>query len=117
MKDGRPPKDVLYGELASGARRVGRPALRFGDACKRDIKSAQMNIESWESAETATTGESIVERRRQKKEETNCERRRECVGEKGHRLPRFYIALSTPVPPVEETATQKSGFLFTADAV
>ena len=49
MKDGRIPKDVLYSELASGTRCVGRPALRFRDACKRDIKSAQISIESWEA--------------------------------------------------------------------
>ena len=48
-EDGRIPKDVLYGELASGARCVGRPALRFRDACKRNIKSAQVSIEYLES--------------------------------------------------------------------
>ena len=36
-KDGRIPKDVLYSELASGAKRVGRPGLRLRVACKRDI--------------------------------------------------------------------------------
>ena len=40
----------IYGELAYGARRIGRPALRFRDAWKRDIKSPQISIESWESA-------------------------------------------------------------------
>ena len=49
MEDGRIPKDILCGELASGARRVGRPAVRFRAACKRDIKSAQISIESRES--------------------------------------------------------------------
>ena len=52
MEDGHIPKD---GELASGARRVGRPVLRFRDACKRDIKSTQIGTESWESG--ATTGD------------------------------------------------------------
>ena len=50
MEDERISKDVLYGELASGARCVGRPALWLSDACKRDIKSAQTSIELWESA-------------------------------------------------------------------
>ena len=49
-------------------------------------------------------------------EETNCGRRRESVGEKGRPLPRLYIKLSTPVPFVAETVTQKSDFLVTADA-
>ena len=39
----------IFQRTSSGARRVGRPALRFMDACRR-IKSAQMSIESWESA-------------------------------------------------------------------
>ena len=38
MEDGRLPKDILYGQLTSGARPVGRPALRFKDACNRDIE-------------------------------------------------------------------------------
>ena len=45
MKDGHIPKDVLYDELAAGARGVGHPALRFRDACKRVIKSAQNKID------------------------------------------------------------------------
>ena len=52
-----------------------------------------------------------------KAEETNCGRSRESVGEKGHRLPRLYIKLFTPVPSVADTATKKSDFWVTADAV
>ena len=37
MKDGRIPKDLLYGELATGKRPTGRPQLRFKDVCKRDL--------------------------------------------------------------------------------
>lgn len=39
MKDGRLPKDILYGELATGSRPTGRPALRYKDVCKRDLKA------------------------------------------------------------------------------
>ena len=49
IENGRIPKDILCGELASGARRDGRPSVRFRAACKRDIKSAQISIESRES--------------------------------------------------------------------
>lgn len=38
MKDGRLPKDILYGELATGSRPTGRPSLRYKDVCKRDLK-------------------------------------------------------------------------------
>ena len=37
MEPDRLPKQVLYGELWEGARRVGRPLLHFKDVCKRDL--------------------------------------------------------------------------------
>lgn len=43
MDDGRIPKDILYGELATGIRPTGRPALRYKDVCKRDLKSCNIN--------------------------------------------------------------------------
>ena len=49
MQDGRLPKDVLYGELASGTRRRGRPLLRFKDACKRDLGKFDIDQADWES--------------------------------------------------------------------
>ena len=48
MEDGRIPKDILYGELVSGKRTVGRPQLRFKDVCKRDMKALDINTETWE---------------------------------------------------------------------
>ena len=48
MEDGRIPKDILYGELASGRRSKGRPQLRYKDVCKRDLKALDINTSSWE---------------------------------------------------------------------
>ena len=48
MQDGRPPKDILYGEIAAGKRPAGLPSLRFKDVCKRDMKQAGIDIFSWE---------------------------------------------------------------------
>ena len=48
MKDGRIPKDFLYGELATGKRPTGRPQLRFKDVCKRDLQALDINSDSWE---------------------------------------------------------------------
>ena len=50
MQDGkgRIPKDLLYGELENGARKTDCPLLCFKDVCKRDMKSAAIDIESWE---------------------------------------------------------------------
>ena len=46
MEDGRVPKDILYGELASGRRSKGRPHLHYKDVCKRDMKALDINTES-----------------------------------------------------------------------
>lgn len=48
MEDGRIPKDILYGELATGRRSTGCPHLRFKDVCKRDMKALAIDIKSWE---------------------------------------------------------------------
>ena len=48
MEDGQIPKDILYRELASGQRGIGCPQLRYKDACKRDMRALDININSWE---------------------------------------------------------------------
>ncbi|PIK34030.1 hypothetical protein BSL78_29151 [Apostichopus japonicus] len=48
MEEGRIPKDLLYGQLECGSRPRGRPHLRYRDSCKRDLQSANININSWE---------------------------------------------------------------------
>ena len=48
MDDGRIPKDLLYGELASGKRSTGRPHLRYKDVCKRDMKAMEIDPNTWE---------------------------------------------------------------------
>ena len=47
MKDGM-SNDVLYGELATGQRSIGRSQLRFKDVCKRDMRALDINTKSWE---------------------------------------------------------------------
>ena len=48
MEKGRIPKDLLYGELENVKRKTGCPFLRFKDICKRDMKSAAIDLENWE---------------------------------------------------------------------
>ena len=49
MDDGRLPKGILYGQLATGTRSVGRPLLRFTDACKRDVCRGEVDVDSLEA--------------------------------------------------------------------
>ena len=48
MGKGRIPKDLLYGELENGTRKTGCPLICSKNVCKRDMKSAAIDIESWE---------------------------------------------------------------------
>ena len=48
MGKGRIPEDLLYGELDRDTHKTGCPLLRFKDVCKGDMKSAAIDIESWE---------------------------------------------------------------------
>ena len=50
MDDGRIPKDIMYGELATGTRPTGRPTLRYKDVCKRDLKTCSISPGNLESA-------------------------------------------------------------------
>ena len=49
MEDGCIPKDLLYGELATGARCRGLPQLYFKELCKWDMKACNIDTESWEA--------------------------------------------------------------------
>ena len=49
MEDERIPKAILYGELSEGQRLKGRPRMRFMDVCKRDLKSSNIDHNTWES--------------------------------------------------------------------
>lgn len=49
MKDGRLPKDILYGQLSAGIRRRGRPKLRFKDTLHANLKKAKISTANWET--------------------------------------------------------------------
>ena len=53
MMDASPKTLILYGELASRQRPIGRPMLRFKNACKRDMKLTDMDPNSWELIATS----------------------------------------------------------------
>ena len=63
MQDGkgRIPKDLHYGELEKSTRKTGCPLLHFKDICKRDKKSAAIDIKSWElMVEDCSTWQHLV---------------------------------------------------------
>ena len=73
MPDGRIPKDLLYGELASGSRVQGRPHLRFKDACKRDMKALEPDPTTgcwWPQTETSG-GRSCIQQEAHRKPSTS----------------------------------------------
>ena len=49
MDNSRIPRQILYGELAAGSRKRGRPQLRFKDACKATMLSFQIDPTNWEA--------------------------------------------------------------------
>ena len=50
MDEGRIPKDLHFGELAIGKRSTGRPALRYKDVCRRDLKAGRFDHSRLETA-------------------------------------------------------------------
>ena len=49
MHDNRIPKQLLYGELSSGKRKVGGQKKRFKDNVKVSLKNFKINTDTWES--------------------------------------------------------------------
>ena len=70
-------------------------------------------MESWESAAIGRNNWGRlcgVVLGREKREYTNCGRRRESVGEKGHQISRLYSTLSTSVSSVTKIASKNQTF-------
>ena len=50
MDSTRIPRQLLYGRLKAGKRRVGRPTFRYVDSLKRSLLACDLNMCSWESS-------------------------------------------------------------------
>ena len=98
MDDERIPKKVLYSQLATGSRRLGRPVLRYKDVCKRDIKSCDIDLESWERTVTNRSKWREVVRRGTE----SAEKKRDAIAAKKRALRHRIGATST-------SASQNSG--------
>ena len=55
MEDDRIPKQLMYGELNSGQRNVGRPLLRFRDKLKMNLISANIDHRDFEQLASCRT--------------------------------------------------------------
>ena len=83
MEDRRIPNGILYGELVTGTRPIGRPTLRFKDVCKRDLKAGNINLAGWEALAAdrshwrlaVKVGTQVCEERRQEQWDERRERR------------------------------------------
>ena len=53
MNDGRIPKDILYGELAT-------PRLRYKDICLSDMKALDIDAESWRTLQLTARGGEVL---------------------------------------------------------
>jgi hypothetical protein len=63
MQEGRIPKDLFYGELATGKRPTGRPYKRYKDVCKQDLKDTAIEKVNWEQlAADRYTWRSVVKK-------------------------------------------------------
>ena len=60
MKDGRIPKDILYGELIAGKLNLGRPQLRYRYVCKRDMMGLSIDENKWEELATDPPSEEVI---------------------------------------------------------
>lgn len=56
MDPDRLPRAVMLSEISDAKRPIGRPMLRFKDACKRDMLSFGIDPSAWESEAVARTG-------------------------------------------------------------
>ena len=52
MSDERIPKHLLFGELTTGTRSVGRPLLRWKDSLKDTLKQANISTTQWQDTAT-----------------------------------------------------------------
>jgi len=69
LDGGRIPKDILYGELATGSKPAGRPVLRYKDISKRDMRAGNIDPAAWEAvAEDCSDWRRTVKARVQRSE-------------------------------------------------
>ena len=99
MDNSRIPKNLLFSELASGTRPIGRPALRFKDVCKRDLKAGGFIPSELETATSdRQTWRTVIRRITNVAEERRDARRRDIKMRKMQRLEAAQPLTDSEVP-------------------
>ena len=117
MKDGRIPKDILYGEMLTGSRATGRPLLRYSDVCRRDLRETAIDQDLWEEVaadrvawrQVVYGGLATLEEKRAEAETTRRQKRR-------NKAPRYNDPRHSYVKDAKGTATRGLGYTSTASA-
>ena len=107
MSDDRIPKQLFYGELAQGKRRVGGQRKRFKDSLKVSLKDFSIDTESWESlASNRPAWRSLISVGAQKAEEW-----RSRLAEQKRQTRKARAASTTTTAPTHFCPTCGRGFL------
>ena len=120
MHDGRLPKDILYGELATGSRPTGRPTLRYKDVLKRDLKAGGISPAGFEALAADRSGwryttESAIETAEQNRESSG--KKRELAGAREQRqIQHPWMTTSSHAATVTGSAVRGSASTATAGA-
>ena len=112
------PKDLLYSKLDRGTRKTGCPLLRFNDVCKRDMKSAAIDIEIWElMAKDLSTWRHLIKEGNKHAEHTRNMRQVEKRNIRKAMAQWHYLIQFSNMKDVIRTVIQKSVFLRTKNVV
>lgn len=95
MDDSRLPKRLLYGELSTGKRPLGRPKLRYRDNLKASLKHCNIPHTSWEKTaddrsawrSAVKTGVAAFEERRIKESEQRRQKRKDSAASQPSSFP------------------------------
>ena len=107
LKDGRTPKNLLFGELASGKRETGRPSSHFEDVCKLDLRKGGFNLadprtpasdrQKWHATTRQITN-AAKERRNARREEKTTKEKKNIQPQPHPRQPSDVRLVADPAP-------------------
>ena len=121
MHDGRLPKDILYGELATGSRPTGRPTLRYKDVLKRDLKAGGIAPAGFEALAADRSGwryttESAIKTAGSRRERSSGKKRELAGAREQRQIQHPWMTTSSHAATVTGSAVRGSASTATAAA-